>query len=73
MSTVHEVITARHCEITVFAFSLITNLCVIDYDDPTEANHEEVVEIARKRRDILMEFVTRMVSRINETMNRKNV
>lgn len=36
MSTVHEVITARHCDMKVFAFSLITNKCVTDYD-----NHEE--------------------------------
>ncbi|TMW40875.1 hypothetical protein DOY81_014045, partial [Sarcophaga bullata] len=30
MSTVHEVITARHCDLTVFAFSLITNKCALD-------------------------------------------
>lgn len=32
MSTVHEVITARHCDMKVFAFSLITNKCITEYD-----------------------------------------
>jgi len=44
MSTVHEVITARHCDMKVFAFSLITNKCATEYSDKKdeEANHEEV-------------------------------
>lgn len=44
MSTVHEVITARHCDMKVFAFSLITNKCATEYSDKKddEANHDEV-------------------------------
>jgi purine-nucleoside phosphorylase len=38
MSTVHEVIAARHCGVKVLAFSLITNLCETEDDD------EEIVE-----------------------------
>lgn len=33
---VHEVITARHCDMKVFAFSLITNKCQTEYE-----SHEE--------------------------------
>ena len=32
MSTVHEVLTARHMGMKAFAFSLITNKCVLDND-----------------------------------------
>ena len=39
MSTVHEVITARHCGVKVLAFSLITNLCETE-DDEDEAENE---------------------------------
>lgn len=61
MSTVHEVITARHCDLTVFAFSLITNQCVIDYEDIGEANHEEVMDVGKARQPLLQEFVSRIV------------
>ena len=41
MSTVHEVITARHCGVKVLAFSLITNLCETNDDDDEEV---EIIE-----------------------------
>lgn len=62
MSTVPEVIVARHCGLTVFAFSLITNECITSYDDQGEANHEEVIETANKRQQDLNLFATRLVS-----------
>ncbi|MCH1922766.1 hypothetical protein L9G15_25465, partial [Shewanella sp. A3A] len=33
MSTVAESLVAAHSGITVFAFSLITNMCCMEYDD----------------------------------------
>lgn len=68
MSTVHEVITARHCDLKVFAFSVITNSCITEYDSNGEANHEEVISAATKRQNILTEFVTRMVEKISATL-----
>ncbi|KAF9803038.1 hypothetical protein SFRURICE_012283 [Spodoptera frugiperda] len=63
MSTVHEVITARHCDLNVFALSLITNECVTSYDNNDEANHEEVLDVGRMRQDILRLFVNKLVER----------
>lgn len=65
MSTVPEVIVARHCGMTVFAFSLITNECITEYDTNKEANHEEVIDTANKRQNDLKFLVTRMVSSIS--------
>ncbi|KAG5680207.1 hypothetical protein PVAND_009732 [Polypedilum vanderplanki] len=65
MSTVHEVITARHCDLKVFAFSLITNKCITEYETEEEANHEEVITTGSKRQNVLTNFVTRMVENIN--------
>lgn len=70
MSTVHEVIIARHCDMKVFAFSLITNKCVTDYENQEEANHEEVMATGSNRREILMQFVTRMVCQINDSLSK---
>ncbi|XP_057376413.1 purine nucleoside phosphorylase-like isoform X1 [Daphnia carinata] len=68
MSTVPEVMVARHCGMTVFAFSLITNECITDYDAQGEANHEEVIETANKRQNDLNLFVTRVVSSMANEM-----
>lgn len=61
MSTIPEVITAKHCGLTVFAFSLITNACILDYEDEKEANHEEVVETGKQREPLLKKFVSQIV------------
>ncbi|OWR52690.1 Purine nucleoside phosphorylase [Danaus plexippus plexippus] len=63
MSTVHEVITARHCDMSVFALSLITNECVTSYDHDAEANHEEVLDVGRMRQGILRDYVSKLVNR----------
>ncbi|XP_017791371.1 PREDICTED: purine nucleoside phosphorylase-like isoform X2 [Habropoda laboriosa] len=68
MSTVHEVITARHCDLTVFAFSLITNQCVTDYESLAEANHEEVIDVGSEKQPLLQEYVSRMVLRLRDTL-----
>ncbi|XP_018011640.1 purine nucleoside phosphorylase [Hyalella azteca] len=64
MSTVPEVVVARHCGMRVFAFSLITNACIMDYDTNASANHEEVIETANKRQHQLQELVRRMVAKM---------
>lgn len=47
MSTVHEVIAARHRGLRVLAFSSITNRVVDTLDSDIETNHEEVLETGR--------------------------
>lgn len=64
MSTVHEVIVARHCGMRVLALSLITNKSVMDYDSEKKANHEEVLETGEIRAKQLEKLVSTMVSRI---------
>ena len=70
MSTVHEVITARHCGLRVFAFSLITNTCVIQQSSTSPAAtvdiEEEVFNAAQAASPMLKAFVSRMVTRMTE-------
>ncbi|XP_067143846.1 purine nucleoside phosphorylase-like isoform X2 [Centruroides vittatus] len=65
MSTAHEVIAARHCGLRVFGMSLITNVCIDEYDSTQTANHEEVLETSAKRKSDMEKLVSRLVARIN--------
>jgi len=65
MSTTSEVIVARHSEMTVFAFSLITNKCLTTYDEEDKlANHEEVMQAGKDNEDTLKDFVSHIVQYI---------
>lgn len=44
MSTVHEVLVARHAGMRVIAYSGITNVCIDSIDTSLEASHEEVLD-----------------------------
>ncbi|KAL6468094.1 hypothetical protein MHYP_G00237710 [Metynnis hypsauchen] len=72
MSTVHEVIVARHCGMRVFALSLITNKAVMDYGSEEKANHEEVLQTGQQRSLQLLKLVSTMVARIDIGDNYKN-
>lgn len=69
MSTVHEVIIARHCGMRVFALSLITNQAVMNYDSEEKANHEEVLQTGKQRAEQLERLVSTMVTRIEHNNN----
>ncbi|MCA9885964.1 MAG: purine-nucleoside phosphorylase, partial [Anaerolineae bacterium] len=47
MSTVHEVLVARHTGIRVLACSGITNVAIDHVDSKLETNHEEVLEAGK--------------------------
>lgn len=66
MSTVHEVITARHCNMTVLTFSLITNACITELDVQDEPFHGEVIDVGNMRQDVLKKFVEKIVRYIDE-------
>lgn len=70
MSTVHEVIIAVHCDLIVFAFSLITNCSPVSYDNNEVANHEEVMDVGNKRADLLKNFVTEIVEDIGYSLHK---
>lgn len=71
MSTVPEVIVARHCDMTVFSFSLITNECITEYETDKEANHAEVMETANMRKNDLNNLISRIVSSMSRDIEMK--
>ncbi|KAL7878824.1 hypothetical protein AOLI_G00097980 [Acnodon oligacanthus] len=64
MSTVPEVVVARHCGLRVLGLSLITNKVVITYDSEERANHEEVLEIGRIRTKDFQRLVSHVVAKM---------
>uniref|UniRef100_A0A9L0SGN6 Purine nucleoside phosphorylase n=1 Tax=Equus caballus TaxID=9796 RepID=A0A9L0SGN6_HORSE len=67
MSTVPEVIVARHCGLRVFGFSLITNKVITDYESLEKANHEEVLEAGRQAAQKLEKFVSILMAGIPQS------
>ena len=65
MSTVHEVVIARHAGIKVLGLSLITNVAVMGYDENgTAANHMEVLETGKKRSADMQKLVSIVVEKV---------
>lgn len=63
MSTVPEVIVARHCGIRVFGLSVITNMGISD--EAEKATHEEVQEVGNSVQPRMTLLITQMIERIN--------
>ncbi|XP_075998544.1 purine nucleoside phosphorylase 6 [Genypterus blacodes] len=64
MSTVPEVVVARHCGLRVLGLSLITNIVVTDYDSEEKANHEDTLRITNSRAQDLQRLVSNLIKKI---------
>ena len=64
MSTVQEVVTARHAGMRVVACSLVTNKCILEYDSKETVCHEEVLEVGKMRAKDAEKIVARFVEKI---------
>lgn len=66
MSTCPEVMVARHCGIRCIGMSMVTNVCPLDWDDNTLANHEEVIEMANKRAGDMEKLVKCLLPKLDQ-------
>jgi purine-nucleoside phosphorylase len=62
MSTAHETIVARHADVSVVAFSLITNKATEDVE--VGATHEEVIEMGRLGAERLVTLLGDLLPRL---------
>uniref|UniRef100_A0A8B9BF89 Purine nucleoside phosphorylase n=1 Tax=Anser brachyrhynchus TaxID=132585 RepID=A0A8B9BF89_9AVES len=67
MSTVPEVIVARHCGLRVLGLSLITNRAATSYSNPEKTGHEAVLRVSAARAEALRRLVARLAARLGES------
>lgn len=65
MSTVPEVVAAVHAGVKCAGISLITNKAIHDYEDRPHPNHEEVIEVGKKRSADLVRLLRSVVKKID--------
>ncbi|XP_021957032.1 purine nucleoside phosphorylase [Folsomia candida] len=68
MSTVQEIIAARHCGIRCLAFSIISNIAVLGYDTTDKPNEEEVIVTAKDAEVYLHDFILRFLTQIESEL-----
>ena len=66
MSTVPEVLTAVHADISVLAISLVTNICKDQDHSDTGDVVQEIKETVNRRKVKFLELVTRTILRLQE-------
>ncbi|XP_060692146.1 purine nucleoside phosphorylase 4a [Hemiscyllium ocellatum] len=64
MSTVPEVIVAKHCGLRVFGLSLITNEVTREYENAEVVDHEAVLSISEMRTGMLQNLIKELVARM---------
>ena len=64
MSTAPEVMVARHCGLRVLGISLITNLVVQEHDTEDFPDHNEVLNVGKRRAHDLQRLISELVFRI---------
>lgn len=73
MSTVHEAITAVHCGMKVFGFSLVTNTCLDEDSDDEDVGHAAVMEVGNKNSVDLSRFVERYCEKLSVEIEKERL
>jgi len=64
MSTVPEVVIAKHMGLRILGITLVTNKCIMDYETNEMPNHAEVLEVAKQRSACILDIVTTFITEL---------
>jgi purine nucleoside phosphorylase len=73
MSTVQEIIAARHCDIRCMAFSIISNIGVLGYDTTDMPSEQDVIVTAQNSEKYLHAFITRFLIKVNLDLSGEHI
>ena len=65
MSTTHEAVVALYCGMKVLAFSIITDMVSLEFDNEEQPDHEEILKVAHlkaKQAEKLVEYFLKKLS-----------
>ncbi len=65
MSSVPEVTVARQVGMKVLGLSLVTNMCVSEFDAEERVNHEAVLETGRRRARDMESLLSNIVEQMD--------
>ncbi len=66
MSTTHEAVVALYCGIKVLAFSIITDVVSLEYDNDETTDHEEILKVAHAKAKEAEKLVEYFLKKIHE-------
>ncbi len=66
MSTAHEAIVAGHCGMKVLAFSIITDMVSLCYDEELFSEHDEIVQVAKQKGRDAEKLVVFFLKQVND-------
>jgi purine-nucleoside phosphorylase len=64
MSTAPEVVVARQCGLRVLGLSLITDMCMFEYETEAGPSHEDVLKTTVHRAEDMQNLVTNILAHI---------
>lgn len=67
MSTAYEALTASHCGMKVIGFSLVSDLCIMEYDCEQDTDHESVIAEVEKRVPDVKRLIEQFFLHLKET------
>ena len=66
MSTSHEAVVARYCNMHVLGLSIVTDMCIDKYDTKEYSDHDEIVKISNLKAKDAERLVALFLKKINE-------
>ena len=72
MSTTHEAVVALYCGMKTLAFSIVTDIVSLEYDNQEHTDHEEILKIANAKAKQSESLVALFLKKIKENQSLMN-
>ncbi|KAF6202900.1 hypothetical protein GE061_003307 [Apolygus lucorum] len=70
MSTAHEALAGHHCGIKVFAFSIVTNKCDMEYDSGYHISHDQILASGFRMELMIRMWISTIISLLSAELEK---